>query len=60
MNDQALEPSDDHILSFEISDEALEAAASQAPAGAMSLPAAPTVNILVMCCGNNIAAPDRE
>ena len=42
------------ILLFEVSDEALEAAASQNHAvAAMSFPNAPTVSILVMCCSNS-------
>jgi hypothetical protein len=41
----------DDILHFDISDAALEAAASTAIAGgAMSFPNAPTVSILVVCC----------
>lgn len=45
---------DETILACDISDEALEAAASQTSDGAaaMSFPNAPTVSILVMCCGN--------
>ena len=40
-------------LLSEVSDEALEAAASQTRAvAAMSFPNAPTVSILVMCCSN--------
>ena len=43
----------DGILSSEISDEALEAAASgRGAAAAMSFPNAPTVSILIMCCSN--------
>jgi hypothetical protein len=42
---------DDDILGFEVSDAALEAAASTAiPGGAMSFPNAPTVSILIICC----------
>jgi hypothetical protein len=38
---------------FEVSDEALEAAANQTRAvAAMSFHNAPTVSILVMCCTN--------
>jgi hypothetical protein len=43
----------DDILHFDISDAALEAAASAIPGGAegaMSFPNAPTVSILVVCC----------
>jgi hypothetical protein len=47
------EQSDEDILAFEISDEALEAAASAMPGAAMSFPNAPTVSILVVCCSND-------
>jgi hypothetical protein len=41
----------DDILHVDVSDAALEAAASTAIAGgAMSFPNAPTVSILVICC----------
>jgi hypothetical protein len=43
----------DDILHFDVSDAALEAAASAIPGGAggaMSFPNAPTVSILVVCC----------
>ncbi|MGB8632613.1 MAG: hypothetical protein WCD69_25105 [Xanthobacteraceae bacterium] len=43
-------PSDDDILSAELPDAALEAAARAIPGWAMSFPNAPTVNILVICC----------
>ena len=46
-------PSDADMLSFEISDAALEAAASAMPGAAMSFPNAPTVSILVVCCSND-------
>jgi len=47
--------SDQDILACEVSDEALEAAAAEARDGsaAMSFPNAPTVSILIICCGNN-------
>jgi hypothetical protein len=42
---------DADILSFEVSDAALERAAGAAiPGGALSFPNAPTVSILIMCC----------
>ena len=45
------EPSDDDILGCDVSDAALEKAASTAtPGGALSFPNAPTVSILVICC----------
>jgi hypothetical protein len=58
MNENAENPdkSDQAILSFEVSDEALEAAASTMRGGAMSFPNAPTVNVLVVCCGNDVTA----
>lgn len=42
------------LLAFDVSDEALEAAATETRDGsaAMSFPNAPTVSILIMCCGN--------
>ena len=44
------EPGDDDILHCDVSDAALEKAASAPPGGAMSFPNAPTVSILVICC----------
>ena len=46
--------SDEAILVCELSDEALEAAASPTRDGvaAMSFPNAPTVSISIICCGN--------
>jgi hypothetical protein len=45
------EAGDDDILHCDVSDAALEAAASTAvPGGALSFPNAPTVSILVICC----------
>jgi hypothetical protein len=41
----------DDIFGCEVSDAALEAAASTAaPGGALSFPNAPTVSIIVICC----------
>jgi hypothetical protein len=54
MTDIAGDPerSEGDILVFEISDAALEAAASTTIAGAaISFPNAPTVSVLVVCCG---------
>ena len=45
------EQTDEDILNGEISDEALESAASMPPGGAISLPGSATVSILVQCCG---------
>ncbi len=53
MNENDGEKSDEQILTFEVSDAALEAAASALPGAAMSFPNAPTVNIVVVCCGND-------
>lgn len=48
------EPSDDEPLAFDVSDTALELAASALiPGAALSLPNAPTVSILFQCCGND-------
>ncbi|MGA7432005.1 MAG: hypothetical protein WBQ24_23955 [Xanthobacteraceae bacterium] len=47
------EASDEQILTYEISDAALEAAATALPGAAMSMPNAPTVSILIACCGND-------
>jgi len=46
--------SDEAVLACEVTDEALEAAASATRDGAaaMSFPNAPTVSILIICCGN--------
>ncbi len=45
------EHSEDDIFVFDISDAALEAAASTTIAGAaMSFPNAPTVSVLIICC----------
>jgi hypothetical protein len=41
----------DDIFHFDVSDAALEVAASTAtPGGALSFPNAPTVSIIVICC----------
>ncbi len=52
MNDDANDVTlvDDDILTFEVSDETLEAAACMATYPAVSFPNAPTVSILVACC----------
>jgi hypothetical protein len=52
-NTKDIEQSDEDILGFEFSDEALEAAASVTTGPVMSLPSAPTVSILVACCSND-------
>jgi hypothetical protein len=49
-----LEQSDEAILTVEISDTALEAAASTTIAGAaMSFPNSPTVSVLIVCCSQD-------
>jgi hypothetical protein len=48
-----LEQTDEDIFVFVVSDAALEAAASAPRGAAMSFPNAPTVNVLIMCCGND-------
>jgi len=52
MNDgiKALEQGDEDLLAFEITDEALEAAAEKSKP-AFTLIGSPTVSILVACCG---------
>jgi len=58
---EGFEQSDEDLLVFEVSDEALEAAASPRTGPVMSFPNAPTVNVLIVCCGNDVnAAPDAE
>ena len=52
MNEADRDASDEQVLTFEISDAALEAAADALPGAAMSFPNAPTVSILFACCGN--------
>jgi hypothetical protein len=46
------EQNDEAVLTFEVSDAALEAAA-RGPA--MSLPSSPTVSIIFACCGNDVS-----
>ena len=57
MNDTSngLEPGGEDCLVFEVSDAALEAAASNPMGAAISFPNAPTVSILVVCCSNDAA-----
>jgi hypothetical protein len=61
MNDNAkdFEQSDEGILTFEISDEAIEAAASTITGTAFSVLGAPTVNVLVACCSNDDTSRDQ-
>jgi hypothetical protein len=55
MNDNAgnLEQADADIFVCDVSDAALEAAASAPRGAAMSFPNAPTVSVVVVCCGND-------
>jgi hypothetical protein len=53
MNENDFEQSDEQVLTYEVSDAALEAAANTLPGAAMSFPNSPTVNIIVVCCGND-------
>ena len=56
-----LEPADEDVFGFAVSDAALEAAANPGMAPALSFPNAPTVSILVYCCGDQVTAgPDQE
>jgi hypothetical protein len=54
MNDNivGLEPSDEAILSFEVSDEMLEASADATPKPVAALSMASTAVILILCCTN--------
>jgi hypothetical protein len=45
------EQNDEAVLTFDVPDAALEAAA-RGPA--MSLPSSPTVSIIFACCGNDV------
>jgi len=47
------ERSDDDVLTFEVPDAALEAAASALPGAAFSFPNSPTVSVVFQCCGND-------
>ncbi len=53
-NNTGFDQSSEDILNFQVSDAELEAAAGTTPAlAAMSFPNAPTVSVLVYCCGND-------
>jgi len=45
--------SDTSILMVEVSDEELEAAARTTTYAAMTFPSAPTLSVVVLCCGND-------
>ena len=53
MNENEREASEERIFDCEVSDAALEAAAHSLPSAAMSFPNAPTVSIILACCGND-------
>ena len=48
-----IEQTEEELLSFQVSDEALEAAANAIPGAAMSFPNAPTVSIVIVCCSTD-------
>lgn len=54
MNDNiiSLEPSDETILTFEVSDEILEASANATTNAVAAMSMASTVVILILCCSN--------
>ena len=54
MNDNmmALEPSDEAILTFDVSDEVLEASGDAIPKPVAALSMASTAVILILCCTN--------
>jgi hypothetical protein len=55
MNDKAihLDQTEEKILTYEVSDEALEAAAGTTTGPAFTFAGAPTVSVLFACCGND-------
>ena len=56
MNANARDEDAQDVLAFEVSDEALEAAARMGAGPAFSFPNAPTVSVLVVCCSNDVTA----
>jgi hypothetical protein len=54
MNDNimALEPNDEAILTFDVSDEMLEASADATPKPVAAMSLASTAVILILCCTN--------
>ena len=50
---ETFEQSDDDVLTSEVSDAALEAAASALPGAAFPFPNSPTVSVVFQCCGND-------
>jgi hypothetical protein len=55
MKDKAIHPdqTEEKILAYEVSDEALEAAAGTTTGPAFTFAGAPTVSVLFACCGND-------
>ncbi len=51
---------DEDNLTFGVSDEELEAAASMTTHAGMTFPSAPTVSILFACCGNDYGGGERQ
>lgn len=54
MNHYARDEDAQDIFAFQVSDEALEAAAHMGAGPAFSFPNAPTVSVLVVCCSNDV------
>jgi hypothetical protein len=50
---KTFEQSDNDVLTSEVSDAALEAAASALPGAAFSFPNSPTVSVVFQCCSND-------
>ena len=50
---ETFEHSDNDVLTFDVPDAALEAAASALPGAAFSFPNSPTVSVIFQCCGND-------
>jgi len=50
MNDTTIDQIEEEVLGYEVSDEALEAAAEKSKP-AFTLIGSPTVSVLVACCG---------
>ncbi|MFZ0775270.1 MAG: hypothetical protein WAM74_02115 [Xanthobacteraceae bacterium] len=50
---ETFEQSDDDVLTCDLPDAALEAAASALPGAAFSFPNSPTVSVVFQCCGND-------
>ena len=53
MNETDRNGSDEQILTYDVSDAALERAAEALPGAALSFPNSPTVSIVFACCGTD-------